>query len=234
MPIGSGLPAGSAEIVAVIVAGGLGWAAQSYREFRNLEARIDAAILALQERIAREGGRYLAAIVRASLPSLVDAYFDQRPTEMPAPFTAEDLRWVSMQMDADAPRAPGVVRQSITEPATRRVAGELLQSLSDLSPSVALTPELLEATFAIGAQPSQLEEARAQGRYLSLRYLGQLMALVAWAATVLGTSFGAIDGLVPVAVGAAIAVHGISLEISRHRLERRLRPPTSIAEVAQA
>jgi Flp pilus assembly protein TadB len=60
-----------------------------------------------------------------------------------------------------------------------------------------------------------------------------LIALVIWAVTVLAASVTVLHGGVPVVLGALAAAHGFLLEVSRHRLERRLRPPASMAEAVE-
>lgn len=229
-----GLPPGVGEILAVIVAGGLGWAALCYREFRGLEDRVQTSIAAFQERLARESGSHLATVMRGGLVPLIDAYFEQRPTEVPAPFTADDLRFIAMQLDGDPGLALLTLRRSVTQPVVQRVVAGVLESLADLASSVVLTPEMVDAAFDLGSFPAQFDDHGRQARYLTFRYLGQVVALVAWAGTVLGAASSVLDPAVPALLGVVAAMHGISLEVSRRRLERRLRPSQSIGKALES
>ena len=67
--------AGSPEVTAVLVAGGLAWAAQCFREFRNLEDRVRDRIETQQAALARQSGRHIATVLRAALAPLITTYF---------------------------------------------------------------------------------------------------------------------------------------------------------------
>jgi hypothetical protein len=136
-------------------------------------------------------------------------------------------------MGADTERAPLIFRESITIPLVDDIARRALENVAEIAASIASTPEMLEAAIALGTDPTSLEDARRQARNLAYRYLAQGIALVSWAGTVLGAVAGSIRPEVPWLVGVAAVIHGVALEMSRRRLERRLKPPRTIGQIVR-
>lgn len=225
--------AGSPEVTAVLVAGRLAWAAQCFREFRNLEDRVRDRIEAQQAALARQSGRHIATVLRAALAPLITTYFKETPTELPPPLSADDLRYVAMDMDGNADLAPLIFRRSVTQPVVGRVAEQLVSEVGTLSSYFALTPEMVDAAFQIGAFPTQFETGSRDGRYLAARYLAQCAGLIAWAATVWASLANVVDPLVPTALTVVVAVHGFALEVSRRRLEQSIRRRVSLGEFVE-
>jgi hypothetical protein len=228
------LPEGVGEVLAVIVAGSLAWAALCYREFRNVEERVEDSIATGQVQLARRSGKHLATVMRGGLAPLIDAYFEQRPTEVPVPITADDLKFAAMEMEGSPDLAPLALRQKVTRPLVSSIAGRVLEALPELTPSVALTPEMIDAAFELGANPARFDEDRRQARYTAFRYLGQCISLVAWAGSVLLAIWNGLPPWIPLVFGGAVGIHGFALEVSRHRLERRLHTPLLMSEAADA
>ena len=222
------------QVVAVIVAGGLAWAGQCFREFRGLEDRVQARIEELKHALASQSGRRLATILRAALTPLLATYFEQTPTEVPVPVTGDDLQFAAMEMAASPDIAPLVFRNRVTRPVVATVAARLAEVVGELGPKIAFTPEVVDAAYDLGAFPLEFDWDEREARYLSFRYLGQCVALVAWAGIVLGAVAQVLDPLLAVVVGAGAVIHGIGLEVSRRRLEGGLRRRATIGELVHS
>jgi hypothetical protein len=220
-------------VLAVIVGAGLIWAAYCFREFRDLEDRVEGFVRAQQDLMTRDAGRFLATVLRGGLVPFLTQYFEQRPTEVPSLRTADELRFVAMQMDGDPDRSPLVFRESLTVPLVDDIARRALDNVAEIAASIASTPEMLEAAIALGTDPTSLEDARRQARNLANRYLGQGIGLVVWAGAVLGALAGSIPVHLPWLVGVAAVLHGAALEISRRRLERRVKPPRTVSQIVR-
>ena len=222
------------ELVTVIVVAGFTFSAYSYRRFDTVQAEGE---IWLGEYFGLQAARQadsLADVIRFTLPDLVTSYFATTPPEDPVPMDEPALVGLTQAIRDDPAAAQYLERHRLTEPATRAVLGSMRERLGELTPSVVVTPAVIEGLLHL--RQSSVDATTAQRRLgaLSYCYFAQCVLGVLFAVATIGY---AIDVPMGGYVAAALLALGIGsaafLEVARDRLRRSLRMEKTTVELAR-